>query len=363
MSDQSPCRWVTARELESDGRMNLVDLSSECQAARGRELLDMLHHLDSSPQETSPPLGKCPNTEDEVTVTVRHTFIELVRTPTGKARARAMTDSELDNMRPEDKIVDAVPLPEISDASTDATLEPEDQCDLISECPVAPTFLAQPEGWYGEREESHDMASWWGNSATDDNNPYAAWSAQWQWVPPNEYGRVDTSARTFRCGPSAANATVMRRNNTNDQTANTTVMLRNLPNDYTRDALLDLLDQAGGFARKYDFVYLPIDFKSQAGLGYAFVNFVSPAEAERCKQTFEGFSRWGMRSSKVCSVTWGNPLQGYAAHVERYRDSPVMHESVPDEWKPILLAGGVRQVFPPPTKHIKAPKLRTRADK
>merc|ERR1740123_2226645 len=43
----------------------------------------------------------------------------------------------------------------------------------------------------------------------------------------------------------------------------TTVMLRNLPNDYTRDMLLALLDKEG-FQGKYNFVYLPMDFKRMA---------------------------------------------------------------------------------------------------
>ena len=33
-----------------------------------------------------------------------------------------------------------------------------------------------------------------------------------------------------------------------------------------------------GFAGKYTFVYLPIDFKTHAGLGYAFVDLVSREE-------------------------------------------------------------------------------------
>merc|ERR1719454_2190491 len=69
----------------------------------------------------------------------------------------------------------------------------------------------------------------------------------------------------------------------------TTVMLRNMPNNYTRDMLLDLIDSLG-FACCYDFAYLPVDFKSQAGLGYAFVNFISSDHAQRCFERLEGFS-------------------------------------------------------------------------
>merc|ERR1719377_166778 len=66
----------------------------------------------------------------------------------------------------------------------------------------------------------------------------------------------------------------------------TTVMLRNMPNNYTREMLLELVDSMG-FTGCYDFAYLPVDFKSQAGLGYAFINFVSTAEAQRCFECFE----------------------------------------------------------------------------
>ena len=45
----------------------------------------------------------------------------------------------------------------------------------------------------------------------------------------------------------------------------TTVMLRNVPNNYTREMFLALLDD-NGFAGRYDFVYLPCDFRRQADL-------------------------------------------------------------------------------------------------
>lgn len=138
----------------------------------------------------------------------------------------------------------------------------------------------------------------------------------------------------------------------------TTVILRNLPNNYTRGMLLDLLDSEG-FARKYDFVYIPVDFSTQAGLGYAFVNLVSPSDALAFWAHFEGFRRWSLPSEKVCTLNWSSPIQGLAPHVERYRNSPVMHEAVPDEWKPAIYFHGERVVFPPPTKALKAPKIRS----
>lgn len=137
----------------------------------------------------------------------------------------------------------------------------------------------------------------------------------------------------------------------------TSVMLRSLPDTYTRSDLRRLLESEGFFGR-FNFLYLPVDFKRNKNLGYALVNLVSASEALRLGQHFEGFSRWDILSDKVCSVAWCSPQQGLEAHVERYRNSPVMHELVPEEWRPLLLAHGVPIVFPAPTIKIKAPRLK-----
>ena len=50
-----------------------------------------------------------------------------------------------------------------------------------------------------------------------------------------------------------------------------------------------LLDEQG-FLAKYDFGYLPIAFKNSSGLGYAFVNMVSPAL---------GDTRWNQRMQET----------------------------------------------------------------
>merc|ERR550514_1685825 len=113
----------------------------------------------------------------------------------------------------------------------------------------------------------------------------------------------------------------------------TTVMLRNIPNDYNFQMLKELLDSFGFFGQ-YDFLYLPVDFRKGANIGYAFVNGVEPAAARRIRDTLEGFDRWVLPSQKVCEVSWSHPQQGLWEHIERYRNSPVMHESTPPEYKP-----------------------------
>jgi RNA recognition motif-containing protein len=137
----------------------------------------------------------------------------------------------------------------------------------------------------------------------------------------------------------------------------TTVMMRDIPNSYSSQTLEELFNE-NGFCGRYNFMYLPIDFRNGASLGYAFVNFVSPRDALSFMLHFEGFSRWYMQSPKVCHVTWTEPNQGLDNHVQCYRNSPVMHESVPDEFKPRLYEGGVRVVFPEPTKRIRKPRIR-----
>lgn len=137
----------------------------------------------------------------------------------------------------------------------------------------------------------------------------------------------------------------------------TTLMLKNMPNNQTRKMLIEMLDREG-FALCYDFVYLPYDFKTGASLGYAFVNFLTPDAALRAFQGFDGYCRWTIPSRKVCGVGWSEPHQGLEAHIERYRDSPVMHHDVPEKFKPLILKNGMSVPFPPPTKKLRAPRLR-----
>jgi len=133
------------------------------------------------------------------------------------------------------------------------------------------------------------------------------------------------------------------------------LMLRNIPLDMTRDMFVRMLDTEG-FAGRYDFVYLPLDFKTSANLGYAFVNLRTHRDAQQLQKHFSGFCRWCIRSAKKCEVTWST-AQGLTAYIDRYRNNPVMHDSIPEKAKPLLFEHGVRVPFPAPTKKLKAPRL------
>jgi hypothetical protein len=135
----------------------------------------------------------------------------------------------------------------------------------------------------------------------------------------------------------------------------TTLMLRNLPNNYTRDLTIELLNTLG-WAGRYDFLYYPVDFQTNSGLGFAFVNCSTHADACTVKAELEGFKKWTIPSVKVCTVGWcGDDQQGLAANIERYRNSSVMHKSVPDDRKPAIFKDGVRVKFPASTKKLWPP--------
>jgi hypothetical protein len=139
-----------------------------------------------------------------------------------------------------------------------------------------------------------------------------------------------------------------------DVESRTTVLLRRLPASFTRSDLLEVLDSEG-FKDCYDFVYMPVDFVKWSSFGYAFINLASHEEALRMWQHFDGFTAWpshGDAKGRACEVAWSKPLQGLTALVERYRNSPVMHEDMPDYIKPVVFSNGQKVEFPSPTEEI-----------
>jgi RNA recognition motif-containing protein len=67
----------------------------------------------------------------------------------------------------------------------------------------------------------------------------------------------------------------------------TTVMMREVPSKYTQGKLLREIDSSG-FAGQYDFIYLPMDSRSNANRGFAFINMVSEEAAEDFYKKFHG---------------------------------------------------------------------------
>jgi hypothetical protein len=135
----------------------------------------------------------------------------------------------------------------------------------------------------------------------------------------------------------------------------TTVMLRNIPNKYTREMLVSQLEQ--DLKGHFDFVYLPIDFKNECNVGYAFINFTSVEACETFVISYNGVEVRkclpGLNSRKVTEVTPAR-VQGFEDNVQRLRNSPVMRElAYHPEWMPLIFdANGVQQPFPSPERPL-----------
>jgi hypothetical protein len=210
---------------------------------------------------------------------------------------------------------------------------------------------------YADFGDCCHMQGEWALTPSGDLGQAQCWADGGLWQPDAALEDASTASISSGATPSAGDISSYETLSTTE--TRTTVMLRNLPNTLTRERLLRVLE-AMGFAGQYDLVYIPVDFSTGAGLGYAFINMISSTHVPRLWDMFDGFSQWGTGNDKVCTVSWSDPHQGLAAHVERYQNSPVMHPDVPDEWKPALFVHGVRVEFPPPTRKLKAPKVRSK---
>jgi hypothetical protein len=84
-----------------------------------------------------------------------------------------------------------------------------------------------------------------------------------------------------------------------------TLMICNIPCRITLQQLVEVIDSMG-FAGKYDFLHLPIGGGSSAGsrsnLGYGFINFADPVDAEPFRKAFMNYQFEGTSSAKVCTV-------------------------------------------------------------
>ncbi|CAK0899473.1 unnamed protein product [Prorocentrum cordatum] len=127
----------------------------------------------------------------------------------------------------------------------------------------------------------------------------------------------------------------------------TTLLLRNIPCGVTRDEFINAMN-GEGFEGAYDFVYVPIDFKTHQSKGYAFVNLISEELAINFSSAFNGFTKWPIRCRKLCTVTW-SCVQGFQANVDRYQHSFITTDHVPEHFKPVVFVGKSRAPFPKPT--------------
>ncbi|KAI0661172.1 RNA recognition motif 2-domain-containing protein [Cubamyces menziesii] len=129
----------------------------------------------------------------------------------------------------------------------------------------------------------------------------------------------------------------------------TTVMIKNIPNKMSDKDLLDFINKV--CPRKFDFMYLRMDFGNGCNVGYAFVNFITVQDLLHFAKTQLGV-KWNMYSSeKVLQMCYAT-IQGKESLVERFKNSCIMDER--EAWRPKIFFSdgpnqGMPEPFPPPT--------------
>ncbi|KAI0633340.1 RNA recognition motif 2-domain-containing protein [Trametes polyzona] len=132
----------------------------------------------------------------------------------------------------------------------------------------------------------------------------------------------------------------------------TTVMIKNIPNKMSDKDLFEFINRV--CPRRFDFMYLRMDFKNGCNVGYAFVNFITVQDLLHFAKTQLGV-KWNMYSSEkvlqMCYATY----QGKESLVEKFKNSSVMDER--EAWRPkIFYSDGPNQGLPepfPPATHLR----------
>jgi hypothetical protein len=164
---------------------------------------------------------------------------------------------------------------------------------------------------------------------------------------------VESSLSTD-CGSEADSTVSCRADQSGDELdARTTVMLRGLDSSMDREKLLRVLN-ASRFRGCFDFIYAPCDLSTQKPKGFGFVNFISHMDAHEF--LVQSLASLGLGAD--AQAFWSDKEQGLAENVGRYRNSPIMHRSVPKHFRPSLVRMDSLVPLPQPTRTLKPPKVK-----
>lgn len=139
--------------------------------------------------------------------------------------------------------------------------------------------------------------------------------------------------------PENLEANAFVRQTSGEQVKVTTMMLRNIPNKYTQNSLLQEINDLG-FTGTFDFFYLPMDVHNRSNVGYAFINFLLPADAERFRQAFSDHRFQRFQSRKISSVCTAH-VQGLDENLRHFENRAVTHARN-DQYRPVVIRNGVR---------------------
>lgn len=104
----------------------------------------------------------------------------------------------------------------------------------------------------------------------------------------------------------------------------TTLQIANIPNKYTKPMMMSYIDEY--FHDKYDFFYLPIDFKNKCNIGYAFINFMDLESVTSFFTLFNGRKWPKFQSDKICEVRYAK-LQGKQQCIDHFENSCLIRQN------------------------------------
>ena len=262
-------------------------------------------------------------TDSHLTPTVANSFLRRMSTSSQRCRSCPPTTPSTPSPTPAISIFDDSE-PRLSDSSTPPLSPP--RCGLPALAEEIPGFCAPP------------------SAAPHPPTLYTFAPSTPQVIPPTQYTPQPLPLMSL-LGDSE-NLTVSEPQQ-QQPIEKTTVMLRNVPYHEGQVGVLRLLESRG-FLGKFDFFYAPLDFNSSNNLGYAFINFRSALFVAEFFKDVDGlrvnqFDGWAAKELKVC---WAR-VQGLAANVEHYRNSPV--NEMPAQFRPMVFDSCGGQVdFPRP---------------
>jgi hypothetical protein len=196
----------------------------------------------------------------------------------------------------------------------------------------------------GEKDEKLEEMFESSTQAPSDTDSVAGESTRLCWSD-------ESDDEPLQCGPPGV-WTAARQVQQSVEDTYTTVIFRHLPKQFTQALLLELLRREG-FGAVVDFLYVPSDFKKGVCLSYAIVNFATNSDASSAMAHFQDFQV----EDRELALEWSASHQGKVALVDKYRNSAVMHQSVPTVYKPLVFVAGKQGVFPAPTEQITPPPM------
>jgi len=134
----------------------------------------------------------------------------------------------------------------------------------------------------------------------------------------------------------------------------TTIMLRNIPNRYTQTSLIEEINGVG-FEGRYDFFYLPMDVHNRTNVGYAFINFVTPKDAQAFLTEFGNYMFKRHSSHKIAGVSPAH-MQGLIKNIQHFLPRAVS-QSRDACYRPAVFLNGRRLELQEALEELQAPQM------